>query len=128
MNPRVRGIIVSSVGFTREVKAQSEFDDVELFTIADLETSLIDFRGYVRNLSRTLQDDTSLRHFVEPEAIREPMTMGMPALKLFKEWLIDPQVNQLTLLGDYGTGKTTLLRRARSAAQNWSLLAGLTTS
>jgi len=111
INPRIRGIIVSSVGFTREVKAQSEFDDVELLTITDLETSLIDFRGYVRNLTRMLQDDLALQHFVEPEAIREPLTIGMPAWKLFDEWLTDPQANQLTLLGDYGTGKTTLLKR-----------------
>jgi len=110
INPRVRGIFVSSVGFTREVKAQSEFDDIELLTIADLETSLIDFRGYIRNLTRTLRDDPALQHFVEPEAVREPLTTGIPAAALFNEWLADPQVNQLTLLGDYGTGKTTLLK------------------
>src|SRR5574341_2281653 len=47
MEPKLRGIIVSSVGFVKEVKAQGSYNDTELITISDLEKSIIDFSSYV---------------------------------------------------------------------------------
>lgn len=110
LSPKVRGILVSSTGFVKEARAQSQHDDLELITVAELETSVIDFRSYVTSLEAELTGDPALGHFVEPQCRRETLTLAEPVLDLFEDWLRHPTQNQLTLLGDFGTGKTTLLK------------------
>jgi hypothetical protein len=110
LSPKLRGILVASVGFVKEVKAQALHEDIELLTISELESSVIDFRQYVRDLIRQLQDTPALAHFVPPRLVREQLTVPEPAMGLVERWLTDPEANQLTLLGDYGTGKTTFLQ------------------
>lgn len=110
LSPRIRGLIVASVGFTKEIKAQSRNEDIEMLTISELERKVIDFRGYVHSLIGSLEDEPSLRYFVEPSILLDQVLVPEPALAYFEQWLADPESNQLTLLGDYGTGKTTLLR------------------
>jgi len=110
LSPKLRGILVASVGFVKEVKAQAQHEDIELLTISELESSVIDFRQYVRDLIRQLQDTPALAHFVPPRLVREQLTVPEPAMGLVERWLADPEANQLTLLGDYGTGKTTFLQ------------------
>lgn len=111
ISPKLRGIMVASVGFVKEVKAQALHEDIELLTISELESSVIDFRQYVRDLIRQLKDSPTLTHFVPPRLVREHLTLPEPALGLVESWLADPEANQLTLLGDYGTGKTTFLKK-----------------
>lgn len=111
ISPKIRGIIVSSVGFVKEAKAQSASDDVELVSISELETSVIDFRQYVSELVQRLESDPTLTHFVEPTVKREHLSIPESAYSQFEEWLLDPSLNQLTLLGDYGAGKSTLLKQ-----------------
>ena len=110
IDPKLRGIIVTTVGFVKEVKAQSNYNDIELITIYELEKSIIDFSGYVQNLIRNLESEVALNYFIEPEIRREGLTLSGPAYAFLNGWLADPILNQLTLLGDYGTGKTTLLK------------------
>jgi HEAT repeat protein/energy-coupling factor transporter ATP-binding protein EcfA2 len=110
ISPKVRGIIVASVGFVKEIKAQSAHDDIELFTISELETSLIDFRPYVQTLIQRLENDTTLEYFVEPNLKREHLVLPQAAYAVLNEWLSDPSANHMTILGDYGVGKTTLLK------------------
>ncbi|MFI5386989.1 MAG: NACHT domain-containing protein [Fimbriimonadales bacterium] len=110
MSPKLRGIIVASVGFVKEAKAHALREDIELLTISELETSVIDFRQYVRDLIRSLADDSSLTHFVAPRLVREHRTVPETAMAVVEAWLADPEANQLTVLGDYGTGKTTFLK------------------
>jgi HEAT repeat protein len=109
-SPKLRGILVASVGFVKEAKAQALHEDIELLTISELESSVIDFRQYARDLIRRLKDEPALTHFVPPRLVREHLTLAEPASSVVAAWLADPEANQLTLLGDYGTGKTTFLK------------------
>ncbi len=122
---RIRGVMVSSVGFVKEVVAQSEYHDIEVVSITDLEKSLIDFGPYVSTLKASLSTDDTLKFFVQPSLVREHRQVEEPARPLLEEWMVDSQANQLTLLGDYGTGKTTLLKSvALEAARSWELNVG----
>ena len=109
-NPKMRGIMVSRVGFTKAVKAHALHSDVELIQISDLEKSIIDFSGYVHGLISRLENDPSLKYFIEPLLQRENLSVSEFAFDFLNEWLLSPSLNQLTLLGDYGTGKSTLLK------------------
>lgn len=110
VSPKLRGILVASVGFVKEAKAQALHEDIELLTISELESSVIDFRQYARDLIRRLEADPALTHFVPPRLVREHLTLAEPAASAVAGWLADSEANQLTLLGDYGTGKTTFLK------------------
>jgi hypothetical protein len=110
VSPKLRGILVASVGFVKEAKAQALHEDIELLTISELESSVIDFRQYARDLIRRLEDDPALTHFVPPRMVREHLTLAEPADSAVAGWMADSEANQLTLLGDYGTGKTTFLK------------------
>jgi hypothetical protein len=110
VSPKLRGILVASVGFVKEAKAQALHEDIELLTISELESSVIDFRQYARDLIRRLEDDPALTHFVPPRMVREHLTLAEPAAAAVAAWMADHEANQLTLLGDYGTGKTTFLK------------------
>ena len=111
ISPKLRGILVASVGFVKEAKAQALHEDIELITISELESSVIDFRQYARDLIRRLEPDPSITYFVPPRLVREHLTVPEQAAAVVGAWLADSEANQLTLLGDYGTGKTTLLKQ-----------------
>lgn len=111
ISPKLRGILVASVGFVKEAKAQALHEDIELLTISELESSVIDFRQYARDLIRRLEPDPAIAHFVPPRLVREHLTVPEPATAVVGAWLVDSEANQLTLLGDYGTGKTTFLKQ-----------------
>lgn len=110
ISPKLRGILVASVGFVKEAKAQALHEDIELLTISELESSVIDFRQYARDLIRRLAPEPALTHFVPPRIVREHAAVSESAASLVGSWLADSEANQLTLLGDYGTGKTTFLK------------------
>jgi HEAT repeat protein len=111
ISPKLRGIMVASVGFVKEAKAQAQHEDIELLTISELESSVIDFRQYARDLIRRLEPDPAMTHYVPPRLVREHLTVPEPAVAVVGSWLVDSEANQLTLLGDYGTGKTTFLKQ-----------------
>ncbi len=111
ISPKLRGILVASVGFVKEAKAQALHEDIELLTISELESSVIDFRQYARDLIRRLDPEPALAHYVAPRLVREHLTVSEPAVAVVGSWLADSEANQLTLLGDYGTGKTTFLKQ-----------------
>ena len=110
MGPRVRGIFVTTVGYARLAVAWALEAEVEVLTLSELEQSLVDMRAYVRRLLEEGERDPALACFVEPGLLHEQRTVAVPALAALERWLHEPAANQLTLLGDFGTGKTTLLR------------------
>ncbi len=109
--PHVGGIFVTTVGFTREVRAQAPSLGILTTTISELELSLIDLRPIVLSQLRELEHDRGVAGFVEPRLHLDGQSIDAPALDYCTNWLRTPRQNHLTLLGDYGTGKTTLLRK-----------------
>ena len=110
LGAKTQGIMVASVAFVKEATAQSAHEEIQLVTFSELEKTLIDFRQYIADLVKTLQDDSTLRFFVQPNVRGENLSLPDSAEDYFWRWLADPVSNQMTLLGDYGTGKTTLLK------------------
>jgi len=110
LGAKTQGIIVASTAFVKEAVAQSGYEEIQLITLAELEKTIIDFRQYVTDLTNTLNADPSLRYFIEPNLRPENGIIADPATPYVMQWIADPIANQLTLLGDYGTGKTTFLK------------------
>lgn len=124
--PDARGWVVARSGFTSEARDYAESLHIVCSTPDDLVRSLIDFTSYLNDLVHDFQDFVVDRErglklpqlYVEPDAFYYPQREVWPLQTLMDEWLADPTLNQLTLLGDYGTGKTVFtLKLAHDLAQ-----------
>ena len=112
--PDAQGWVVARSGFTSEARDYAEPLRIVCSTPDDMIRSLIDFTPYLNDLIHDFQDFLVDRErglklpqlYVEPDAFYDPQREIRPLQTLVDKWLTDPELNQLTLLGDYGTGKT----------------------
>jgi tRNA A37 threonylcarbamoyladenosine biosynthesis protein TsaE len=109
--PTMRGMLVAQVGFVKEAKAQAEALGIELVTANELERSLVDLSRMVDAQLAELREDRGVREFVEPHVKTDGRIEPESAMRALEQCIADPTKNHLTLLGDFGIGKTTLLRR-----------------
>ena len=123
--PSAIGTIVSGLSFTPAVAAHAAAEGIQLTLARDLAAQLIDGHAYTVNLLRELESDEryALAMYVEPAIGEEASGGSSPAFETIDAWLEEADWNQLTLLGDVGTGKSflarmTAYRLARAFQQN----------
>lgn len=111
--PTAQATIVSGLPFDEEIILQAKRLGVQLTHIDDLENKLFDGKTYCTNLIKDFQ--SSLRYnlsiYIEPEVAENIRGEGEKASTLLDTWLKESTWNQLTILGDAGTGKTFLTRK-----------------
>ena len=119
--PNLLGTVVSGASFMEAVTKRAQSCGVQLITLRELSARLLEGRAYVERLVRELESDPKypLATYIQP-SIALDNGLGRPAHELLQDWLADPTWNQLTVLGDVGTGKTFLSRvLAHRLAQNY---------
>ena len=110
--PAAQGTIVSGASFTDAVTAHAAREGIQLTLYRDLAARLFDGHAYAQNLLRECQSNTRYRIplYIEPSIGYDTVGQGINAFEVVDEWLQDSDWNQLTLLGDVGTGKSFLSR------------------
>jgi hypothetical protein len=110
--PATHGTIISGASFTDAVTAHAAREGIQLTLYRDLAAQLFDGHAYAQNLLRECQSSNRYRIplYIEPSIGYDTVGQGTSAFETIKEWLQDPEWNQLTLLGDVGTGKSFLSR------------------
>jgi hypothetical protein len=110
--PAALGTIISGVSFTDAVTAHAAREGIQLTLYRDLAAQLFDGYGYAQSLLRECESSTRYRIplYIEPSIGYDTVGQGINAFEVIDEWLKDPEWNQLTLLGDAGTGKSFLSR------------------
>jgi hypothetical protein len=94
------------------VTAKSTSAKVELITYRELASQLIDGHSYLRNLMYECENNERypkglyIEHNIGADATGE----SIKGFEFIENWLLDIDSNQLTILGDVGTGKSFLLR------------------
>ncbi|MBU1180625.1 MAG: sigma-70 family RNA polymerase sigma factor [Proteobacteria bacterium] len=110
--PAAPGTMVSAVSFTDAITAHAAQEGIQLTLFRDLAAQLFDGHGYAQNIVR--ECETNNRYpiplYIEPYIGYDLVGTSISAFKAVDEWLKDSQWNQLTLLGDVGTGKSFLSR------------------
>ena len=111
-HPAALGTIISGVSFTDAVTAHAAREGIQLTLYRDLAAQLFDGYGYAQNLLRECESNTRYRIplYIEPSIGYDTVGQGTSAFEVIDEWLKDLEWNQLTLLGDAGTGKSFLSR------------------
>lgn len=110
--PSVQGTIVSGVSFSDSVVSHANQIGIQLITYRDLTAQLFDGHAYVKELIKECESNTrySINNYIE-QFIQSDVSSDIVAADTYlKTWLHDETWNQMTLLGDLGTGKTFLSR------------------
>ncbi|HLK59109.1 MAG TPA: TIR domain-containing protein [Chthonomonadaceae bacterium] len=108
-------IAVSASGFSLEALLALENAGITCTTYAELLEQLVPLRDYTQRLI-TEQEQWMIDRwqgndwFIRPDVMTDITGEIRPALLHFADWMGDPRARLLTLLGDLGTGKTTLAR------------------
>jgi uncharacterized protein YjbI with pentapeptide repeats len=104
-------IIVSSKGFADEAKKAAESHDIILYTYDELLSELMDFNRYLSGLIQSFESDPLYHLYIEQDFFPERSMEEINSFKFVKEWLKKPDRKQFSLLGDYGTGKTSFAKK-----------------
>jgi len=103
-----KGIIVARNGFTKDARLHCESNRIDCFTPQDLQHRVADFSTYLAEL---------IQHYEEQEVAKKNLFIPLSAhtergeeipsvVDYIENWLEGPG-QLLTLLGEYGSGKTT---------------------
>ncbi len=111
--PRHRWIAVSSQGFAADTRTALEGSGVDCVTYAELLRELVPLDNYADGLIADYEKLASEKWngedwFIRPDLVTDIVYERMPALAHLSKWLGEERRNQLVVLGDLGTGKTTL--------------------
>ena len=93
---------------------------VRAFTLDAFYRELIDFEPYVRALVADYEDDELCTYYVDLGCRSSDGSVYKPMDDYVDAWLDDPARNHISVLGDYGTGKTSFCRQyAAKLGRRW---------
>lgn len=102
---------VSALGYSPDAQGYAVDRGVSIHSLQDLTANLINFDGYVEAVRSEPVRPIILREYQENGIYSEGNHKSkLPSLNFFKRWL-SSQESWLTLLGDYGVGKSWTLKR-----------------
>ncbi|MEW6210546.1 MAG: pentapeptide repeat-containing protein, partial [Acidobacteriota bacterium] len=108
---RAQGLIVSRSSFTAEARAEAEKLSIKLQTYDEMLSALVDLSGYLKWLVQDYEGKDIERLYVEQNTWPETADHSFPLFDYTRNWLAQSDSLHLSLLGDYGTGKTWFTRR-----------------
>jgi formylglycine-generating enzyme required for sulfatase activity len=95
-------------------------DLVRAFTLDEFYRELIDFEPYVRALIADYDKSELAAYYVDLGCRTADGSEIKPMDDYVKAWLDDPTRNHISILGDYGTGKTSFCRQyAAELGRRW---------
>lgn len=114
-----RLLFVAKSGFSAEAKAYADSQaNILLITLSDLENQLIDFGSYIdwylhnyEHSSGIFKEGNLFANYVELTARDEQENIVPSLTEEIRRWLSQDSNNLLFLLGEYGSGKTSLSRQ-----------------
>lgn len=119
-------IIISSAGFTDNAKKAADAHDIILSTYDELLSDLMNFGPYLTFLIQNFKGSTLEKLYIEQDFLPESTMEEINSFDFVKQWLEIPDSKQIFLLGNYGTGKTSFVRKlAYELAKDYKKKAGI---
>ena len=111
-----RGIVLSPFSSSDDAASAAKAAQVvDLFTLAEYEARLADFRDYARTLVQEYEQSPIPALYVDLRCRREKGPVGEEVVArldaFFSQWLAEPGRHHVSLLGDFGAGKSWFCRR-----------------
>ena len=110
------GVMVSNKRFSQYAKSAAvSHSDIVLKTIDDLYADLFQIHSYLYSSITQYEYETDFANYIPLKAIDKSNSWGARSeptalADIFYRWLEASNSRQLSLLGDFGTGKTTFMR------------------
>jgi predicted NACHT family NTPase len=111
MAKHCESIIVSSKGFTDEAEKAAEANNIILYTYNELLSELMDFNSYLSGLIQNFESEPLSKLYIEQDFFPERDLKEINSFQFVEQWLKKPDRKQFSLLGDYGTGKTSFAKK-----------------
>ncbi len=113
-NPRLRWVTVSAQGFAADTRTALESAGVDCITYSELMRELVPLEDYAAGLIADYNHYRAERWegndwFIRPEVAKDLTYDKLAALEFLGGWLGDTRSNELVILGDLGSGKSTLM-------------------
>jgi uncharacterized protein YjbI with pentapeptide repeats len=111
--PAYRWVAVSSQGFAADTRVALEDAGVACTTYPELLTELVPLSSYVEHLINDYEQQVNERWqgkdwFIRPHVVTDVTYEKQTGVAHFAKWLGEARSNFLVVLGDLGTGKSTL--------------------
>jgi KaiC/GvpD/RAD55 family RecA-like ATPase len=118
----VGGVLVTHTRVSPASRERATRTDgaVRVFTLDEFYRELIDFEPYMRELVADYEDDDLSTYYVDLGCKSADGSEYKPMDEYVDAWLGDPTRNHISILGDYGTGKTSFCRQyAAKLGRRW---------
>lgn len=104
--------IVTTNGFTKDILDTAERNKIELLTFRELQHRIANFDHYLDYLIKDFRKDKLSNYYIDLIAQDDekiPRKIFDPIDKYVIEWIDSYTMNHLSILGEYGIGKTALM-------------------
>jgi len=113
-----KGLLVTTQGFTAQAKTLAKKAGIDLTTYAELSTQLVNFDPYIDQVIASFENSPVSKYYIdlsgtETEEYEENanITLYRPIDDYINNCLFKNHQKKLALLGNFGTGKSTLCRQ-----------------
>jgi formylglycine-generating enzyme required for sulfatase activity len=116
------GTLVTHTRVTPAARGRATETDglIQAFTLDAFYRELIDFESYVRQLVAEYDESELATYYVDLGCRTADGSEIKPMDGYVSDWLDDPARNHISILGDYGTGKTSFCRQyAAKLGRQW---------
>ncbi|MBU7025304.1 MAG: restriction endonuclease [Theionarchaea archaeon] len=107
-------VIVTTHGFAKDIWDTAEANEIQLLTFRELQHQIVKLDQYLNRLIRDFETDELSKYYIDliaQDDEKMPKEFFDPIDKYVNEWINDDTKNHLSILGEYGTGKTTFCRK-----------------
>ncbi|MFX1564020.1 MAG: restriction endonuclease, partial [Promethearchaeota archaeon] len=107
-------IIVTTHGFAKDVWDTAEANKIKLLTFRELQHQILKLDQYLDYLIKDFEMDELSEYYIDLVAQDEekmPERIFDPIDDYAMEWIGNDESNHLSILGEYGTGKTSFCRK-----------------
>jgi len=113
-------LIVTTNGFSKTLAVTAEDNDISLITFNQLLRQEINFIPYLKSLINNFENDELSKFYVEQNIVDRKTSEVHPISKTLNDMLKNPEINLISILGEYGIGKTSFCKKlAYNMAKNY---------
>lgn len=117
-------IIVTTNGFAKDIWDTAKANKIQLLTFRELQHQILKLDLYLNRLIKDYDNDELSKYYIKliaQDDEKMPKNIFDPLDKYVHEWINDCESNHLSILGEYGTGKTSFCRKfARDLAVKYN--------
>jgi WD40 repeat protein len=107
-------IIITTNGFAKDIWDTAKANQIQLLTFRELQHQILKLDQYLDRLIKNYETDELSKYYIDliaQDDEKMPTKIFEPMDDYVNQWTNDETTNHLSILGEYGTGKTSFCRK-----------------